>query len=88
MRTCCWEKRFEAELKRIEPNSKRADNLICGIDWVLARDPEQGINVDASPVWYIVSRDIPKARNLVIYYTFSAETVYFLSVTESPITMA
>lgn len=85
MRTCCWEHRFEEELKQIEPNSKRADDLISGIDWVLARNPEEGNNINGSVVWQIVSRDIPKRRHLVIFYTFNDENVFFLSVIQSPI---
>ena len=85
MRTCVWEDRFSTELKRIEADAKRADDLICGIDWVLARDPKSGINIPNTQVWHIVSRDIPKSRHLVIFYTFSDEKVFFLSVTQSPI---
>jgi hypothetical protein len=85
MRTCCWEARFTTELKRLEPNEKRADDLIFGIDWVLARDPKSGVSIPSTQVWYIAARDIPKKRHLVIFYTFSAEKVFFLSVVQTPI---
>lgn len=85
MRTCVWEERFSAELKKIEPDPKRADDLIAGIDWVLAREPHSGVGIASTQVWYIVSRDIPKKRHLVIYYTFSNEKVFFLSIVQSPI---
>ena len=85
MRECVWENRFSAELKKIEPDQKRADDLIAGIDWVLARNPQCGVAMDGAEVWYIVSRDIPKHHHLVIFYTFNVQTVFFLSVISTSI---
>jgi hypothetical protein len=85
VRTCVWEHRFSAELKRIEPDPKRADDLVAGIDWVLARDPKAGVSVPGTQVWYIVSRDIKKNRHLLIYFTFTDQEVFFLSAIQSPI---
>jgi hypothetical protein len=85
MRTCCWQPRFAAELKRIEPDARYADEIIEGVDWILARNPTWGTNIPNTQIWHIVSRDIPKKRNLLIYYTFTDDTVYLLSVLETDI---
>ena len=80
MRECVWQHRFTAELKKIEPDQRRADDLVSGIDWALAREPQCGVSLGQTAVWYIVSRDIPKHRHLVIFYAFNEQTVFFLSV--------
>ncbi len=83
MKSCVWQERFSSELAKIEPNPVLADDLIRGVEWVLARDPKKGLNIEGTSVWYIVCRDNPKRRYLVIFYTFSGEKVFFMSVMES-----
>ena len=85
MRSCSWEPEFQEQLAALEPNAKRADELIFGIDWVISRNPREGSQIEETDVWYLISRDIPKRRHLIIYYTFTEEKVYFISVMESPL---
>jgi len=80
MKSCVWQPRFEKELSEIEADPKKADELISGIEWVLSRKPKAGLNIIGTSVWYIISRDIPKRRYLVVYYTFTGEKVFLLSV--------
>jgi plasmid stabilization system protein ParE len=80
LRTVVCEHKFEAELKKIEPSARRADELIEGAIWVLARNPKCGRNVPGTSVWCVFSRDVPKGRELGIFYTFNASHVILLSV--------
>lgn len=73
------EHRFETELKKIESDVVRADSLIEGPEWVLARDPSKGVHV-LEDVWVFYSRDIPKRRELAIFYAFNSNFVWLLSV--------
>lgn len=78
-RTIVHEKRFSRELHRIEPNPHRANEIIEGPEWVLSRNPYEGIQLaPKSPVWFL-SIDLP-GKKLGLYYTFDHETVYFLSI--------
>jgi hypothetical protein len=85
MRTCVWEPGFEAELRRIEPNPELADEIMSGVEWVLAREPKNGTRLPNSELWYIVARDIPRQRHLVIFYASNPEKVFFLSIIQSPL---
>jgi hypothetical protein len=81
LRTVLWEHKFEAELRKIEPDAKRGDALVSGAEWVLAKAPTKGTHMPRTHVWTFFLRDIPKGRSLTIYYTFDADQVYFMSVT-------
>jgi hypothetical protein len=85
MRVCVWEPGFAAQLRLVEPDPILADDLMLGVDWALARDPRVGGNISRTDVWYIVSMDLPKRRHFVIFYAFTNEEVFFLSIIESPV---
>ncbi len=80
MRESVWEEQFEEEMRSIEPNERRADDLIRGVEWVLAREATTGTNIPNTRVWYITCRDVPKGRSLIVYDAFSETRVHFLSV--------
>ncbi len=86
-RTIRREHKFDAELKKIEPDDKRADELVEGVEWVLCKKPTAGIHIRGTHVWCFYSRDIPNKRELTVYYTFDSGTVFFVSVTESALAL-
>jgi hypothetical protein len=83
MRGCIREHRFDSELQDIEANHSIAEEIISGIEWVLARQPDSGVNVHPSGVWYYVARDIPRQRQIIVFYTFTENHIYLLSALES-----
>jgi hypothetical protein len=73
--------RFELELGQIEPDARRADEFIEGVEFTLARLPEAGIQTaDGSPVWCILNNDALEVPPLIVYYAFDEDFVYLLSV--------
>ena len=80
-RNIIYEKQFEDELKALEPDSERADDLIRGIEWILQRHPRHGTPVSVSdpPLWFVPAADL-FGLSYVIYYTYSDKKIYFLSI--------
>ena len=70
---------FRLQLKRIQPDAKRADEFIDGVKWVLSRDPTMGIQV-SDTVWFIAMADSPENISVNLYYTFNESHVYFLAI--------
>ena len=79
-RSVRWEKQFSDEMARLEPDPERADELVEGIDWVLARLPTYGTNIAGTNVWVISIREVAKHRTLVVFYTYSNIEIFLLSV--------
>jgi len=59
----------------IEPNVRKADQLLEGAERILSRQPESGYQLDDSSVWFIAGRTV----DICIFYTFDDNHVYFLS---------
>ena len=76
IRTVVYDKRFDEELRRINPHVQRADEFVNGAEVVLARNPECGCPLEDSKVWFICGHTVDAA----IYYTFDEDHVYFLSI--------
>ena len=69
---------FRNELLAIEPDRKKADDLIDGAVWVLSRDPTQGIQMSPhSPLWYF---EILGPLRCLLYYAFDSREVLFISI--------
>jgi hypothetical protein len=70
--------RFERELRRAEPDPRRADEIVSALEFALARHPERGFSVPGTPysIWPIYIRD----SELVAYYTYDEETVELASL--------
>lgn len=66
---------FTDELRELEPNAIRADELFEGAVWVLCRNPEYGTKTGPN-VWFLPML----GGNLVLRYTFDDDHVYFLSI--------
>jgi hypothetical protein len=69
---------FSDELRELEPDAVRADELFEGAVWVLSRNPEYGTKTGPN-VWFLPML----GSDLVIRYTFDENHVYFLSIQPS-----
>ena len=76
IRTIIRDRRFEQEMARIEPSVPRADEFLEGAEAILSRQPESGFQLEGSSVWFISGHTV----DIVLYYTFDDDHVYFLSV--------
>lgn len=84
-RTVIREHRFDEELRRIEPDARRADAFVEAAEWALSRDPEQGIPVrPSSPIRLLFQMELPDSPPLALYYRFDDQYVYLLSIVISP----
>ena len=82
VRTIVEEDHYAKQLASIEADAKRADELIFGITWLLARDASMGSRVsNDSRVWMLFSNtDNATIDSLTVYHTFDSELVYLLSI--------
>lgn len=81
LRSVIKEHRFEEDLRRIYDDARRADEFIEGVETILARKPEAGIQVaDNSPVWCVLSNAHHELSPFIVFYTFNENYVYLLSV--------
>ncbi len=75
-RTIVYDPLFEEQMAEFEPNIKRADEFIEGAETILSRSPESGFQLEDSSVWFVPGHTV----DLVLYYTFDENHVYFLSI--------
>lgn len=80
LREVIYEPRFDDELKSIEADFWRADECLCGAEWLLARAPDQGHQANPDSVVWILPVDAPGLPPVVIYYAFDDRYVYMLSI--------
>jgi hypothetical protein len=76
LRSIVRNSQFGKELDEIEPHVERADELLEGVENVLARLPQCGQRLGESDVWFIAGWTV----DLAIYYTFNDESVFLLSI--------
>jgi len=71
---------FRNELLAVEPDPKRADQLIEGAIWVLSRDPYQGVQQGGpySLTWFFTVQ-IPPNRQALLFYAFDDSEVLLVS---------
>lgn len=76
-REVAYNPRFERELKLIEPDPRRAGEVLEALDWALARHPERGFPIPGTPysVWPVYLR----GRECTVYYTYDAHRVELVS---------
>jgi hypothetical protein len=63
-------------MARIEPNVRRADEFMEGVETILSRRPQSGYRLDKSSIWFIPGHTV----DLALYYAFDADHVYFISI--------
>lgn len=73
------ESQFLTELQELEPDAVRADDFVDGAKWVLSRHPESGTKI-GQLVWFLPMFRPPSGPSVVLYYTFDADRVFFLSI--------
>jgi len=78
LRTVIEEPYFALQLKRLRSDARLIDAFIDGAKWVLARDPEMGIQVFES-IWLLPS-NVPNGLPLNLYYSFDLNTVTLISI--------
>jgi len=73
---------FRKDLLAIEPDPKKADELIDGAKWVLSRDPRQGQQLGGpySSTWYFTILIPGTGRYVALYYAFDDREVLFVSI--------
>jgi hypothetical protein len=77
------EPRFVAELKAIEHDTRKADEFIDAAKWVLSREPEAGTRIGNTHVFFLPVANSPVVDQVVLYYTYDSESVYFLSISKT-----
>jgi hypothetical protein len=73
--------RFERELRKAEPDPRRADEVVSALEFALSRHPERGVPIEDTPysIWPIYIR----GHELVAYYTYDEERVELASLSLS-----
>lgn len=73
--------RFERELRKAEPDPRRADDVAAALEFALARHPERGFPVLDGPlhIWPVYIRD----AEYVAYYRFGEVQVELISLRAS-----
>jgi hypothetical protein len=80
-RTIIHTPKYVEELATFLPNVRRADDFIEGSEWVLSRLPDIGTQLTpTSEVWFLPMDENPDLPSLVLYYTFTDDLVWFLSI--------
>lgn len=78
--------RFESELAAIEPDVRRSDEFLDGVEWVLCRRPEEGARVAPnSRIWYFTTNVSARGLELVLFYSFDDDRVTWLSLLNTEI---
>lgn len=71
--------RFESELRRAEPDPRKADEAVEAMEFALARHPERGFPVESFYIWPIYVRNAEH----VVYYAFDEIQVELVSLRPS-----
>ena len=72
--------KFEEHLDQLQAHFPRVREIVHGVEWALAREPELGVRIPDIDVW--VAR-LSAGRELLplrIYYTFTNRIVYMLLI--------
>jgi hypothetical protein len=77
--TVVREHRFEKELRALIRDAVRADQFVEGAEFVLARDPRQGVEIPGTSIWLMPMAPIGQDQ-ITLYYAFDETTVWLLSI--------
>lgn len=81
LRDVVQEPEFSAALAALQPNLRRADEFLRGVEFALARDPTCGTQVTTNPdIYMIVMNDPLGSKQHALFYVFNDSTVYLLSI--------
>ena len=80
LREVIREHEFEEQLERLLPNMEEADGFTLGAEFVLAREPRDGVPADADgSIWALPMCPVG-GRQVTLYYTFDERTVTFVAI--------
>ena len=74
------EHEFEAQLRALIPDAEEADKFTLGAEYVLAREPRDGVAVSRDgSIWYLPMSPV-RGRRVSLYYSFDQNKVVFLAI--------
>lgn len=72
---------FERQLHRLSRNEPRLQDFVDATEWVVARDPGAGQQINEY-VWAIpIYKPMWMKRDYVVYYTIYEHAVHFIAIT-------
>ncbi|MFN2623740.1 MAG: hypothetical protein ABR611_12955 [Chthoniobacterales bacterium] len=74
------ERRFEDELRQLIHEALAADEFVEAAEYLLARDPLIGSPIAENQLVYFLPMAPVDDRQISLYYTFDASTVWLLSI--------
>lgn len=81
LRTVVWEREFGEDFARLRARARRIEDFVDSAEWVLSRDPYQGVQIPRTRTWVLTSRPgAYRLRPVTLYYTFDDDEVHFLSI--------
>lgn len=73
--------RFDGELKKLVGDMPRVDEFVRGVEWVLCRNPEEGMLVAGAPHFIrVVFCGLYSHADIGVYYAVRGEHVHLLSI--------
>lgn len=72
--------RFDRECEEILGTAERADALLIGLEWAIARRPEAGHHTPVDRIMMRHTDEWGGTPAVNLYYTYDADAVYFLSL--------
>ncbi len=78
-RDVVYQPQFDQQLNELVSDIRRVDEFIRGVEWQVCREPHSGQQITAN-VWAIPLNSPPAGENLIIYYTFDTDHIWFLAI--------
>ena len=83
-RDASYEPHFERQLAAIQPDAKGVDDFLCGAEWKICRNPDEGRQVaSGSRVWAVATVVTAVRTPVILYYTLDDDCVYFIDIRRS-----
>lgn len=83
LREIIREHEFEEQLAALISNTEDADKFTLGAEYVLAREPRDGVPAFPDESVWLLPMSPVRGRQVTLYYTFDETTVVFLSILAS-----
>jgi hypothetical protein len=62
------------------PGARTADDFVEAAEWLIARDPFAGVQVDNEPPLWVMPMPPIEGEQVSLFYTFDASCVWLLSI--------
>ncbi len=84
-RTVREEDEFKTAKKKLRRSTKRLDEILDGVFWVLCRKPESFHNIPGRMLYVAKTDPVPGGiPGFYIWYTLDDEMVFLLGIEETP----